>query len=91
MNSNKTGAGFPDVAAQAEGFIIVEGGMYRIWLLLFFPPIFAHSKMLYTYTYTYIQGFAYPVDGTSCSSPTFTGVVSLLNEIRLAAKKVLNC
>jgi len=32
-------------------------------------------------------GFAQPVAGTSCSSPTFTGIVSLLNEARLVAGK----
>jgi len=54
---NHTGAGFPDVAAQAENFNIVYGG------------------------------FTTFVAGTSCASPTFSGVVSLLNDARLAAGK----
>ena len=33
------------------------------------------------------NGFTMPVDGTSCSSPAFTGIVGLLNEARLAAGK----
>jgi len=31
--------------------------------------------------------FSFDVDGTSCSCPTFAGLVSLLNDIRLAAGK----
>ena len=54
---NASGAGFPDVSAQAENFAVVE------------------------------SGFATPVDGTSCSSPAFTAVISLVNEARLAAGK----
>jgi len=54
---NATGAGFPDVAAQAENFAIVY------------------------------DGFGSPVSGTSCSSPTFAGMVALLNDIRLQAGK----
>lgn len=54
---NATGAGFPDVAAQAENFNIVVGG------------------------------FTTFVAGTSCASPTFTGIVSLLNDQRLSAGK----
>jgi tripeptidyl-peptidase-1 len=33
------------------------------------------------------RGGATPVDGTSCSAPTFNGIVALLNEARLAAGK----
>jgi len=54
---NHTGNGFPDVSAQAQGFMIVY------------------------------DGFPSPVDGTSCSSPTFAGIVSLLNDLRIAAGK----
>ena len=54
---NQTGAGFPDVAAQAYNFDVV------------------------------INGFTTPVDGTSCSSPTFAGLVALLNDVRLNAGK----
>jgi len=54
---NTTGAGFPDVAAQAEDYVIV------------------------------CAGFTQPVSGTSCSSPAFAGIVSLLNDIRLAKGK----
>ena len=50
---NQTGAGFPDVAAQAESFLVTWGGV------------------------------SIPVDGTSCAAPTFSGVVSLLNDYRL--------
>jgi len=34
-----------------------------------------------------VNGFTNPVDGTSCSSPAFTGIVGLLNEARLSAGK----
>jgi len=34
-----------------------------------------------------VSGSTEPVDGTSCSSPCFTAIVSLLNEARLAAGK----
>ena len=55
---NQTGTrGFPDVAAQATNFIVINGG------------------------------FAEPVAGTSCASPTFTGILSLLNDVRLSAGK----
>lgn len=55
---NSSGAGFPDVAAFAEDFTIVQ------------------------------YGFELPgVAGTSCASPTFTAVVSLLNEDRINAGK----
>lgn len=54
---NHTGAGFPDVAAQATGFSVVWNGM------------------------------TVPVAGTSCSSPTFTGIMSLVNDARMAAGK----
>ncbi len=33
------------------------------------------------------NGFAMPVDGTSCSSPAFTAIIGLVNEARLAAGK----
>ena len=33
------------------------------------------------------NGYTMPVDGTSCSSPAFTGIVGLLNEARLSAGK----
>jgi tripeptidyl-peptidase-1 len=35
----------------------------------------------------FIGGQAWPVDGTSCSTPTFSAIVSLLNDIRFAAGK----
>ena len=36
------------------------------------------------------DGVAVPVDGTSCSAPTFAGVVSILNDVRLnSGKKTL--
>ena len=54
---NASGAGIPDVSAQAESFDVIQ------------------------------NGFTMPVDGTSCSSPAFTGIVGLLNEARLAAGK----
>jgi len=54
---NQTGNGFPDVSAQAQGFMV-------FW-----------------------NGFEMPVAGTSCSSPSFTGILSLLNEQRLAGGK----
>lgn len=50
---NSTGSGFPDVAAQAENY------------------------MIFTY------GIPSPVSGTSCAAPTFSGMVALLNDIRL--------
>jgi len=54
---NHSSIGFPDVAAQAEDFMVVIGGR------------------------------AEGVSGTSCSSPTFAGIVGLLNDIRLQAGK----
>jgi subtilase family serine protease len=54
---NNTGRGFPDVAAQATDFEVINGG------------------------------FALPVAGTSCACPTFSGIVGLLNDLRLAAGK----
>jgi tripeptidyl-peptidase-1 len=35
----------------------------------------------------YQGGFAMPVDGTSCSTPTFSAIVALLNDVRFAAGK----
>lgn len=54
---NQTGAGFPDVAAGALNFAVVQGG------------------------------FTQSVAGTSCASPSFSGVVALLNDVRFAAGK----
>jgi len=54
---NHTGAGFPDISAQAIDFVIV------------------------------LHGTPVGVSGTSCSSPTMAGIISLLNDIRLQAKK----
>jgi len=54
---NQSGRGYPDVAAQSEGFLVVTFGI----------PM--------------------PVSGTSCASPTFAGVVSLLNEVRISKGK----
>jgi len=54
---NISGAGFPDVAFQAENFLVV------------------------------FRSVTVPVSGTSCASPSFAGVVSLLNDIRLQASK----
>lgn len=54
---NASGRGFPDVAAQAYNYQIVNGGS--------------------------TEGVA----GTSCSSPLFAGIVSLLNDELLAAGK----
>jgi len=51
---NSTGRAYPDVAAQAINFIIVQD-------LIPLPG----------------------VAGTSCAAPTFSGVVSLLNDLRL--------
>lgn len=55
---NATGRGYPDVAAQSEGFVIVLDGI---------PIPF--------------------VGGTSCATPTVSGIVSLLNNLRLRAGK----
>jgi tripeptidyl-peptidase-1 len=54
---NASGAGFPDVSAQAVNFDIV------------------------------VSGNVEQVSGTSCSSPTFTGIIALLNSLRLSAGK----
>jgi len=35
----------------------------------------------------FVQGLDEPVDGTSCAAPTFTGIVSLLNDARVSAGK----
>ncbi|KAI0101751.1 subtilisin-like protein [Nemania sp. FL0031] len=51
---NPSGRGFPDVAAQGEGFVVVS------------------------------QGLGISVGGTSASAPTFSAVVSLLNNARLS-------
>lgn len=52
---NRSGRAFPDVAAQAQNFAVVDQG--RVGLF----------------------------DGTSCSAPVFSGVVALLNDVRLSA------
>eukprot|EP00753_Platysulcus_tardus_P005849 PLAT13725.4.p1 GENE.PLAT13725.4~~PLAT13725.4.p1 ORF type:complete len:551 (-),score=292.13 PLAT13725.4:810-2462(-) len=54
---NASGAGFPDVAAQSEGYPVV------------------------------VDGFTEPVAGTSCACPCFSGIVSLLNDLRFNAGK----
>lgn len=54
---NQTGAGFPDVSAQGNDFIVINNNQHV------------------------------GVAGTSCSSPTFAGIVSLLNGLRLAKNK----
>jgi tripeptidyl-peptidase-1 len=55
---NATGRGYPDVAAQSEGFVVVQDG---------FP----------------LPG----VGGTSCASPTFSGIIALLNDLRIQQGK----
>lgn len=55
---NKTGRGYPDVAAYSSGFTVVVD---------FIP----------------MPGVA----GTSCASPTFSGIVALINDARLSAGK----
>lgn len=52
---NRSGRAFPDVAAQAENFAVVDKGRVGMF------------------------------DGTSASAPVFSGVVGLLNDVRLAA------
>lgn len=54
---NPSGRGFPDVAAQAYNFSVVDRGQVIL------------------------------VGGTSAASPTFAGIVSLLNDARLSAGK----
>lgn len=54
---NPAGRGFPDVAAQARGFRVIDKGMNIA------------------------------VGGTSAASPTFAGIVALLNAARLSAGK----
>lgn len=54
---NASSRGFPDVSAQATGFIVINGGMEQ------------------------------DVAGTSCACPTFSGVLALLNDLRLQAGK----
>ncbi|KAF8576276.1 subtilisin-like protein [Ramaria rubella] len=51
---NVSGRGYPDVAAQAEGFQVVIGGQVD------------------------------SIGGTSAASPTFAGVIALLNDFRLS-------
>jgi len=55
---NESGRGFPDISAQATGFLVV-------------------SNLIPT------PGVA----GTSCASPTASGVIALLNDVRLATGK----
>jgi len=48
-----------------------------------FPDVAAQSE-----NFPVVQGgFTMPVDGTSCASPTFAGVVALLNDVRMKAGK----
>lgn len=54
---NHTGRGFPDVAAMAMDFMIVD------------------------------ELIPQPVDGTSCATPTFAGIISLVNDALLASGK----
>jgi len=54
---NASSRGFPDVSAQATGFIVINGGGEQ------------------------------DVAGTSCACPTFSGVLALLNDLRLQAGK----
>jgi tripeptidyl-peptidase-1 len=54
---NRTGRGFPDVAAQATNYPVVTNNRTET------------------------------VGGTSCSAPAFSGVVSLLNELRVQKGK----
>eukprot|EP00469_Lotharella_globosa_P010077 CAMPEP_0167778458 /NCGR_PEP_ID=MMETSP0111_2-20121227/4264_1 /TAXON_ID=91324 /ORGANISM="Lotharella globosa, Strain CCCM811" /LENGTH=532 /DNA_ID=CAMNT_0007668763 /DNA_START=55 /DNA_END=1653 /DNA_ORIENTATION=+ len=54
---NQTGCGFPDVAAQANDFLVIND-----------------DELI-------------GVAGTSCACPTFSGIVALLNDLRLAANK----
>jgi len=51
---NHSGRGYPDIAAQSEGFVVVQFGV---------PMPF--------------------VGGTSCATPTASGIISLLNDLRL--------
>ncbi|KAJ7171419.1 family S53 protease [Mycena filopes] len=54
---NRTGRGFPDVAAQGENFQIV------------------------------VRNEVGPMEGTSCSTPTFASIIALLNDQLIAAGK----
>lgn len=55
---NATGRGYPDLAAQSEGYVVVQFGI----------PL---------------PG----VGGTSCATPTWSGIIALLNDVRLNAGK----
>ncbi|KAK0186036.1 family S53 protease-like protein [Armillaria mellea] len=54
---NTTGRGFPDVAAQGQNIVIVDGGNTSL------------------------------IGGTSCSSPIFASIISLINDRLIAAGK----
>eukprot|EP00117_Sycon_ciliatum_P006091 scpid19600/ scgid9774/ Tripeptidyl-peptidase 1; Lysosomal pepstatin-insensitive protease; Tripeptidyl aminopeptidase; Tripeptidyl-peptidase I len=54
---NRTGRAFPDVAAMAMDFMIVD------------------------------ELIPQPVDGTSCATPTFAGIIALINDALLASGK----
>jgi len=48
-----------------------------------YPDVAAQSESFFVVVY----GLPMPVSGTSCASPTFAGVVSLLNEVRISKGK----
>ncbi|KAJ7618976.1 peptidase S8/S53 domain-containing protein [Mycena polygramma] len=68
-----TGRGYPDVAAQGQGFQVVIGGRTTQVILCSSQPFF----LILCST----------VGGTSASSPTFAGVIALLNDFRISGGK----
>lgn len=87
---NQTGRGFPDVSTIGESFWIfcqVRGrGMGRVSGIGVVRATASGRRALPT-RLLLPQGLDEPVDGTSCAAPTFTGVVSLLNDARRGAGK----
>lgn len=74
---DKTGRGTPDVAALGIGFAVVVDGT---------APRSVHILRSATSLISSI-GQVNSVGGTSCAAPTFSAIVSLLNEVRFAKGK----
>ncbi|KAG8735906.1 hypothetical protein FRC10_010018 [Ceratobasidium sp. 414] len=72
---NETGRGFPDVSAQARKYALLS---------ILLAPI---NKQSCNSFQVIVGGLLVRVSGTSASCPTFAGVISLLNDYRLAQGK----
>jgi tripeptidyl-peptidase I len=90
IHFNSTGRGFPDIAAEAVDFVIVQFGLPL-------PGVSGKKKNRKIYLFCYNYSFSLArtffltliisTPGTSCASPTAAGIFGLLNDLRASSNK----